>query len=444
MRLSVLSKVFLVLTVSVICSMLAHPAGAVSPSPSPSPAGPAPVFTEVDCGGVKIQALSGDVRRVEQQCISFEDRQSGFPYHPCNIIRDPLTGVYTQLMEAGKTMISGMLPAIIANSPIFNSIFDNNIASAKVLNGTLLNTIPSALFDAAPNKPADMATGFGLQYHAGCVLGNICAQSRDLSSLGVIGDNLCVPETEWGTYINMKIDELTGPKKVVGGAGALQLIDIIVKNLRASANSEQAALSILCFRSTPNGDRILNAIVDDNMGSKLLPLAIALIHPAGAAGVAAMRQSIIDRYMNLPTFGTYIKNNTPKIITIVNTPLIGIAPDLFPSYKVQESEMTSLARCISAAQDSKLFTAIGNIPVDNLGNFISTFVFTTLFGIAGATTLLCVIYCAIMIQMSAGGESMGKARDTLMHCLMGLALIIFATFLLRFIGVDLLRLPGLS
>jgi len=418
-----------------------HSVYAVDPTPSPA-------ATEADCDKIPEGIL-------KQNCISYSDTQSGFPYHPCNTIRDPLTGVYTQLMEAGRTMISSMLPSIIADSPIFRSIFQSNIDSAKSLSGTLLTAIPNTLFEMVPNKPADMLAGYGMQYHSGCVVGNICAQSRNLSAMGIEGDNLCIPESEWGAYIDTKLKIKNNPGLLnvaspLGGITAERLLAgrvSLLAMIREEANSIPSALSRLCFRSTPNGDRILSVIVNEQIAnSGQLPLMGVLRNNLVTFGASeAMRILFEDRFLGEKTSGEYIRTNANTIKNLVNKPLIGGAStDIFPTYKVQDAEMNSLWRCVSAAQDSKLFTAIGNLPVDNLGNFVTTVVFGILLGVAGATTLLCVIYCAIMIQMSQGGESMGKARDTLMHCLMGLALIIFATFLLRFIGVDLLRLPGLS
>jgi len=346
-----------------------------------------------------------------------------------------------------------MLPSIIADSPIFKSIFQNNIDSTKSLSGTLLTAIPNTVFEMAPNKPTDMLAGYGMQYHSGCVVGNICAQSRNLSAMGIQGDNLCVPESEWGAYIDTKLKIKNNPGLLNGGAPLTGLTGerllagrvSLLAMLREGVNSTPAALSRLCFRSTPNGDRILGVIINEQIASTgQLPPMEALRNNIVTFGASeALRILFEDRFFGEKKSGDYIRNNSNTIKDLVNKPLIGLSPN-WSSHKVQDAEMNSLWRCVSAAQDGKLFTAIGNLPVDNLGNFVSTVVFGVLLGVAGAATLLCVIYCAIMIQMSQKSKSMGKAQDTLMHCLMGLALIIFATCLLRFIGVDLLRLPGLS
>ena len=41
-------------------------------------------------------------------------------------------------------------------------------------------------------------------------------------------------------------------------------------------------------------------------------------------------------------------------------------------------------------------------------------------------------------------EKIKKAQDLLTSCIMGLMLIIFAVFILRLVGVNILRIPGFS
>ena len=98
--------------------------------------------------------------------------------------------------------------------------------------------------------------------------------------------------------------------------------------------------------------------------------------------------------------------------------------------------------CIDCSRHG-VWTALGCIDYN-----IQTFVRETLLGfgvgLAGAISLLCVIYSAILIQTSRGDpERLKKARERLTSCIMGLLLIIFSVFILKLIGVDILRIPGL-
>lgn len=66
-------------------------------------------------------------------------------------------------------------------------------------------------------------------------------------------------------------------------------------------------------------------------------------------------------------------------------------------------------------------------------------------GFAGVLALLCMIYSTILLQTSrANPEKIKKAQELLVSCITGLLLIIFSIFILRLIGVDILRIPGFS
>ena len=89
-----------------------------------------------------------------------------------------------------------------------------------------------------------------------------------------------------------------------------------------------------------------------------------------------------------------------------------------------------------------VWTAIGCIKTS-----ASQFVTETIMGfgisLAGIIALMCIIYSAFMLQTSGGNpERIKKAQEMLTSCIMGLMLIIFAVFILRVVGVDILRIPG--
>src|SRR3989344_522065 len=87
------------------------------------------------------------------------------------------------------------------------------------------------------------------------------------------------------------------------------------------------------------------------------------------------------------------------------------------------------------------YTGIGCIPL-TLGGFTS-FVFSFGIGLGGIIALLCIIYSAFVMQTSGGNpERIKKAQENLTSCIMGLMLIIFAIFILRVIGVNILKIHG--
>lgn len=103
-----------------------------------------------------------------------------------------------------------------------------------------------------------------------------------------------------------------------------------------------------------------------------------------------------------------------------------------------------MPKCLSCAASNKMYTALGCIPL-NLQSFVSDYLLSVGVGLGGVVALLCIIYSAIMMQTSQGNpEKIKKAQEMLTSCIMGLMLIIFSVFILRLIGVDILKIPGLS
>lgn len=98
--------------------------------------------------------------------------------------------------------------------------------------------------------------------------------------------------------------------------------------------------------------------------------------------------------------------------------------------------------CIKCADNGGVLTGLGCIPL-NLGNFITDYLFGMLLGLAGMVAIFCIIYSAFRIQTSqANPERLKKAQETLTSCIMGLLLVIFSVFILRLIGITILRIPG--
>lgn len=88
------------------------------------------------------------------------------------------------------------------------------------------------------------------------------------------------------------------------------------------------------------------------------------------------------------------------------------------------------------------WTAIGCIPND-LGLLLKDYVFTYGMGIAGGIVFLYLIYGSFQVLTSAGNaERVSQGKETIVSALSGLILIIFSIFLLRVIGVDILKIPG--
>lgn len=125
-------------------------------------------------------------------------------------------------------------------------------------------------------------------------------------------------------------------------------------------------------------------------------------------------------------------------------PLVALCDQLTdkePSGKVNYRQQCT--DCVGTDKPTgKLWTAIGCVPI-NYSGFISEIVMKTGVGIAGGVAFLYFLYGAFMILTSTGNaEKLEEAKQIITSALAGLILIIFSIFLLKTIGVDILKLPG--
>jgi hypothetical protein len=87
-------------------------------------------------------------------------------------------------------------------------------------------------------------------------------------------------------------------------------------------------------------------------------------------------------------------------------------------------------------------TAIGCIPVNDATRFAG-FIVRFGIGIGGGVSFLLILYSSLQIITSRGDtERLKLGKDLLTASIGGLILIIFSIFILEFIGVRILRLPG--
>lgn len=90
---------------------------------------------------------------------------------------------------------------------------------------------------------------------------------------------------------------------------------------------------------------------------------------------------------------------------------------------------------------SHVWTAIGCIPADS-GGFITKFL-TLGIGIAGGIGFILILVGGFQIMTSAGNpEQLNAGRELVGSAIAGLLVTIFAVFILRVIGVDILSIPG--
>ncbi|MFC1600502.1 hypothetical protein ACFL25_00270 [Patescibacteria group bacterium] len=90
----------------------------------------------------------------------------------------------------------------------------------------------------------------------------------------------------------------------------------------------------------------------------------------------------------------------------------------------------------------RVYTAIGCIPVGDEQPF-TAFILGWGSGIAGGIVLILIVVAGIMFITSGGDpKRMQAAKELLTAAISGLLLLIFGVFILEFIGVDILNIPG--
>ncbi|MBM3283189.1 hypothetical protein FJY90_02950 [Candidatus Gottesmanbacteria bacterium] len=89
-----------------------------------------------------------------------------------------------------------------------------------------------------------------------------------------------------------------------------------------------------------------------------------------------------------------------------------------------------------------IWTAIGCLPT-NLSLLLKDYIFTFGIGITGGIAFLYFIYGAFLVLTSMGNaERIEEGKQIIVSALSGLLFIIFSIYLLRVIGVNILKLPG--
>jgi hypothetical protein len=95
-------------------------------------------------------------------------------------------------------------------------------------------------------------------------------------------------------------------------------------------------------------------------------------------------------------------------------------------------------------RDKSINTAIGCIPYNNIAEFAGFFIKWSI-GIGSGIAFLLILYAGFMVMTSTGNPQRLKAgQELLTAAITGLVMLIFSVFILRVIGVDILKLPGLS
>lgn len=122
---------------------------------------------------------------------------------------------------------------------------------------------------------------------------------------------------------------------------------------------------------------------------------------------------------------------------------INLLPGRPPAQTSNEIKVNSLF-CGDNITSGKINTAIGCIPIANTSEFL-TFILRWAIGIGGGIAFILIIVASFIITTSAGNPERIKAgQELLTSAIAGLIMLIFSVFILKLIGVDILKLPGIG
>ena len=92
--------------------------------------------------------------------------------------------------------------------------------------------------------------------------------------------------------------------------------------------------------------------------------------------------------------------------------------------------------------DDHIDTAIGCIPIYDSAA-IAAFFYRWGISIAGGIALILIVYAGYMINSSSGDpRKLQAGKELLTAAVLGLLLLVFAAYILRVIGVDIIQIPG--
>ena|SRR3989344_5701295 len=94
---------------------------------------------------------------------------------------------------------------------------------------------------------------------------------------------------------------------------------------------------------------------------------------------------------------------------------------------------------ILCSENDGINTAIGCVPYDSVG--LTIFLLRWAMGIAGGVALLMIVFSAFIIMTSSGDpKKIQSGQQLLTAAISGLLLLIFSTFILRLLGVNILNI----
>ncbi|MBI1871817.1 hypothetical protein HYS10_00150 [Candidatus Collierbacteria bacterium] len=111
---------------------------------------------------------------------------------------------------------------------------------------------------------------------------------------------------------------------------------------------------------------------------------------------------------------------------------------------VHDKPISGGPECTTGDGQKGINTALGCIPTDFTGGGFVTALLRLAIGIGSGIALLLILYGIFIVTTSAGiPDKLNAGRDIITSAIAGLIFIILSIFLLNFIGVKILAIPGL-
>ncbi|MCD8484945.1 pilin [Candidatus Woesebacteria bacterium] len=106
-------------------------------------------------------------------------------------------------------------------------------------------------------------------------------------------------------------------------------------------------------------------------------------------------------------------------------------------------QRTNCLECVADEEGARVYTAVGCIQTNGKG--LTEDLIRLLMGVSGGVALLSILAGAFLFTVSQGDSSkLKEAKALLTAAVTGLFFIIFSVFILQFVGVSILQIPGLG
>lgn len=203
----------------------------------------------------------------------------------------------------------------------------------------------------------------------------------------------------------------------------------------------QSSLEIPKLGEVPVVGGIVNTVIDfvnTNIVDALPFVIINKVLPLPTVG--SIKKGFDEINKQLCVGGPTFANGTPgkKDCKCYGGNFSGLA-------KYCQNSPVDAGKCTSCFQAGGIYTSIGCISdISNVQSLVAT-VFNVGLGLAGGFAFMCIIYAAFLLQTSGGSpDRVKKSKELMTSCITGLLLIIFSIFILRLIGVQILKIPGFT